>query len=438
MPSRPNFADRNRVPPFLESFADSPIKMKIFVQIASYRDPQLPITLRDCLRNARHPERLHFCIAHQFDDNEDVSEFSGRHPSGARFTFIKIPYQESQGACWARNQIQQRYAGEKYTLQLDSHHRFAKDWDTKCVGMVNDLQAKGIPKPLLTAYLPSFNPESDPKSRIHQAWQMNFDRFTPEGVIFFMPVPIPTWRDMAIPMPARFFSAHFTFTLGCHCVEVPHDPSYYFHGEEISLAVRSFTHGYDLFHPHIVVAWHEYTRKGRVKHWDDDKKWHIRNTASLARNRRLLGVDGEQPSEDFGRYGLGSTRTLEQYQQYAGIRFRDRAVQQHTMSHEPPPNPGSSHIDNHWTYPFSRLLSIGADRVPEKDYDFWCVAFHDAAGKEIYREDARRGDIQRLKNSGERIYRIRRVFNTARKPAQCVVWPHSESKGWCPQIRLPL
>ena len=48
---------------------------------------------------------------------------------------------------------------------------------------------------------------------------------------------------------------------GQWCIEVPYDPDYYFHGEEISLAVRSYTWGYDLFHPHKIIAWHEYTRK---------------------------------------------------------------------------------------------------------------------------------------------------------------------------------
>jgi len=421
--------------------ADSPevsADGEIFIQISSYRDPQLAATLRDCLRQARHPERLHCCVAHQYDDSEDLSEFSGTHPSGARFTFIKTPYHESQGACWARHQIQQRYAGEKFTLQLDSHHRFAEGWDTQCIAMLTALQAAGCTKPLLTAYLPSFDPDADPQSRIDQPWQMNFDRFTPEGVVFFLPGCIPKWRELSTPIPARFFSAHFTFTLGSHCVEVPHDPEFYFHGEEISLAVRSFTHGYDLFHPHLVIAWHEYTRKGRTKHWDDHKTWHLRNTASLARNRRLLGVDGEQSDGDFGRYGLGSVRTLDDYQHYAGIRFHDRAVQTSTLAHHPPSDPLTTNEDADWAYPLSRHLSLPADSVPENDYDFWCVAFHNAEGKELHREDADRAEIARLKNSREKIYRIRRAFNAVEKPSQCVIWPHSLSKGWGPQIRLPL
>jgi hypothetical protein len=122
---------------------------------------------------------------------------------------------------------------------------------------------------------------------------MAFDRFTPEGVVFFLPEVIPGWKDLKEPITARFYSAHFCFTLGQFSTEVQHDPEFYFHGEEISITVRAYTHGYDLFHPHKVVIWHEYTRKGRVKQWDDDKEWYKKNTACHKKNRQLLGIDGE-------------------------------------------------------------------------------------------------------------------------------------------------
>ena len=46
----------------------------------------------------------------------------------------------------------------------------------------------------------------------------------------------------------------FFFTLGQHCLEVPYDPDLYFLGEELVMMARSFTHGYDMFHPHRVVV----------------------------------------------------------------------------------------------------------------------------------------------------------------------------------------
>ena len=101
---------------------------KIFIQIASYRDPQLIPTIKDCIKNAKKPEKLVFSIAWQHSDADkwdNLDEFKGDD----RFKIVDIPYLESKGACWARNQLQQNYNNEEYTLQLDSHHRFIENWD---------------------------------------------------------------------------------------------------------------------------------------------------------------------------------------------------------------------------------------------------------------------------------------------------------------------
>ena len=91
--------------------------MKIFIQIASYRDPQLIPTIKSAIENAKNPKNLRFGIARQFhpdDKFDDLSEYS----KDRRFRILDIPHNESQGACWARNLIQQLYKKEEYTLQL--------------------------------------------------------------------------------------------------------------------------------------------------------------------------------------------------------------------------------------------------------------------------------------------------------------------------------
>ena len=97
----------------------------IFVQIASYRDPELVPTIKNLIEQAAHPERLKICIAHQYSE-EDEWDNLDQFASDGRFIVIQIPHNESQGVCWARNQIQQHYKSEDYTLQIDSHHRFVK------------------------------------------------------------------------------------------------------------------------------------------------------------------------------------------------------------------------------------------------------------------------------------------------------------------------
>lgn len=292
----------------------------IFVQIASYRDPQLVPTVKDCLAMARYPNRLFFGIAWQHGPEEVLPEewFPSKN-----FAIVDIPFEESQGACWARNRLQQCYGDQKYTLQLDSHHRFVQDWDVLLIEWLRKLQKIGVRKPMITSYLPSFDPDNDPAARCEFPYELRFLQWSDEGVLLLKPRKIKKkWKH---PVPARFYSAHFCFTLGIFCEEVPHDPQLYFHGEEISIAVRAFTHGYDMFHPHRVIAWHEYTRKNRTKHWEESPTWRVRDAASKARYRALLGVDGT-PRVPLGKYGLGTVRTLEQYEAYAGVSFRYREV----------------------------------------------------------------------------------------------------------------
>jgi hypothetical protein len=192
---------------------------KIFIQIASYRDPQLLPTLRDCINNAKNPNNLVFGICWQRDDTETLGEFA----DDPRFKIIDVPFAESKGACWARNKIQQLYKNEEYTLQLDSHHRFVQNWDEISIQMIKDLQDKGHKKPLLTGYIPSFDPDNDPGARSPDPWKMDFDRFIPEGAVFFLPATIDNWRELDSPLPARFYSAHFCFTLGKFAKEVQRD-----------------------------------------------------------------------------------------------------------------------------------------------------------------------------------------------------------------------
>jgi hypothetical protein len=218
---------------------------------------------------------------------------------------------------------------------------------------------------------------------------MVFDRFIPEGAVFFLPETIPNWQNLTEPVPARFYSAHYCFTLGQFCEEVPHDEQYYFHGEEISIAARAFTWGFDLFHPHKVLIWHEYTRKGRIKCWDDDKDWGTKNNISHLKNRKLFGMDGESYNpKEFGKYGFGYIRTLRDYEIYSGLLFSDRSIQQYTIDKNYPPNPYNFNSEEEWKASFAQIfkhcIDVGYSQVPETDYDFWVVAFHKEDDETIY------------------------------------------------------
>lgn len=413
---------------------------KIFIQIASYRDPQLISTIRSMIYSAKNPDNLSIGIAWQHseeDEWDNIDDFK----DDKRFKILDINYKESRGVCWARNMVQQLYDGEGYTLQIDSHHRFAQDWDYELIEMLKKIQEKGHKKPLITAYAPSFDPDNDPKSRVMKPWKMNFDRYTPEGVVFFMPGDFED-QELNEPIPARFYSAHFAFSLGSFCTEVQHDPEYYFHGEEISIAARAFTNGYDLFHPHKALVWHEYTRKNRTKQWDDDSIWVQRNSYCHERNRKLFGIDCSLKDINFGKYDMGKERSLLDYEKYAGLCFKVRGVTQDTLDNIAP-NYDNIKLPDYIFYQkiktiFKHCIDISIDQVPEKDYDFWCVVFKNVKGEELYRSDASEEEIRQMMDDPDGYIKIWRQFNATEKPCSWLVWPHSKSKGWCEQIVGPL
>jgi glycosyltransferase involved in cell wall biosynthesis len=409
----------------------------IFIQIAAYRDPQLSPTLKDMIEKAKYPENLRIGIAWQHKEGDEWDDIT-QYKNDSRFRILDINYKESKGVCWARNAVQSLYKGEKYTLQLDSHHRFVQDWDAILIDMLTQLQEEGSPKPLITSYIPSFDPDNDPGARVQEPWKMNFDRFIPEGAVFFLPASFDAWDDKTKPLPGRFYSAHFAFTVGEFCTEVPHDPNYYFHGEEISIAVRAFTHGYDLYHPHKIVCWHEYTRKGRTKQWDDDPVWGQRNSECHLRNRKLFEMDGEKRDIDFGPYGFGTVRSLRDYEKYSGLSFGKRAIQKQVLDHKAPPDPlqnsSDEDFDSSLLKIFKHCIDVGYDRVPENDYDFWVVAFHDENDNTIFRKDADKNEISMMKNDPDKYCKVWREFSTDVKPKYWVVWHFSLSKGWCERI----
>jgi hypothetical protein len=317
--------------------------------------------------------------------------------------------------------------------------RFADNWDDGLIKMLKDLKKRGHKKPLITSYAPSFEPTNDPNGRVNVPWKMNFDRFFPEGPTFFIPASIDEYKELTSPVHARFYSAHMAFADGIFAKEVQHDPELYFHGEEITIAVRAFTHGYDLFHPHKTLIWHEYLRNNKKKQWDDDPIWVSRNTAAHKRVRQLLEMDGESKDINFGPYDLGTVRRLDEYIKYSGVNFRTRSLQTYTLQNNNAPNPiieDPTEYENSFHPFFKHCIDLYAPHFPESDYDFWVVSFEELDGTVIFRKDADADEVKKLlelsKTDGDWIRLWREYYG--KKPDKWIVWAHSESKGWLNRV----
>lgn len=162
--------------------------------------------------------------------------------------------------------------------------------------------------------------------------------------------------------------------------DVPYDPDlpYLFFGEEVSMAARLFTHGYDFFSPPEAVVYHLWTRSHRPSFLahahahahatsseqqststaaaaDNSARISALRAKSEQRIRTLLGVASEQPQDDGNdhhaalangaaaaappspctststsasvRFGLGTRRTLRQFEESIGVCFAERKVE---------------------------------------------------------------------------------------------------------------
>ncbi len=256
----------------------------IYVQIPAYRDAELVPTLRSLYATAAHRQRLRTRVLWQRGPHDvlppDVLALPG-------FEVEAVPAARSEGCNWARQRLQSSWNDEPYTLLLDSHHRFVRGWDLLIVGMLEQLRAAGVRRPLLTGYLPSYYPDREPAGRKRRPFKI-YPYSREDGVLVRLTsLPIRGWRALAAPIPADFLSLHFILADGRFNNDVPFDPEIYFFGDEVLTSVRAFAAGYELFHPHRVVGWHAYNRDRRVPHWVDHDDWAERHVRSLDRMRRI-------------------------------------------------------------------------------------------------------------------------------------------------------
>ncbi len=237
---------------------------KIFVQIPSYRDSQLVSTLESLLDKAYNYERLEIWVCWQHSRKERLPK---KIRSAKNVHIIDVDYKKSKGLGWARKILQKKWNNEPYSLLVDSHTRFVKNWDKKLINMLLYLKQVKSNKPILSTLPPPFyNPQSYPLNRLNYPLKIYPKEYNHGLLTRFHGHPLPLYKWLKNPIPAKFIAMGFLFTEGYFNAEIPIDPAIYFFGDDITTAVRAYSHGYDFFHPHIVVAWHLYDRATRIPH----------------------------------------------------------------------------------------------------------------------------------------------------------------------------
>jgi hypothetical protein len=186
------------------------------------------------------------------------------------------------------------------------------------IGMYETVRMSGVRKPIITAYLPGYDPELEPAGRRMRPYRI-YPFARERGLLTRLTsLPIPCWRSLSTPVDANYISLHFLFASGKYNEDLPFDPSIYFSGDEVATSLRAYSAGYDFFHPHRDVGWHAYDRASRVPHWKDHQlaaAWQgVRSFATL---RRMFS------GQRRGRFVLGTRRSVQQYEERIMMRLAE-------------------------------------------------------------------------------------------------------------------
>ncbi|MGQ8776513.1 GlcNAc-transferase family protein [Serratia sp. NA_112.1] len=438
----------------------------LFISIASYRDPELYPTLRNLIDEADIPTGLHIAVCWQ--DEGDIQPFLdagmalvtdqvGESCHHYRFMYrqvyidvISVHYFASQGACWARHQVEKRYQQETYFLQIDSHCRFIPSWDSKMIAMLEGLREQS-PYPVLSSYPPGYTPGED-EDRKDYVSRLVFNGFTSEGIIRLSSTPF----SAESPQRCGYLAGGFIFADGHFVTNVPNDSQIFFMGEEIAMAVRAWTHGYDIWSPHCVLLWHYYTRKDHPKVWGDhsneakkagsiDKAWWERDKIAKARVLSVLNVN-DTPC-DLGQWGVGQQRTLKEFQYRIGVDFREQRV-----------HPSVTGVDKvswfnqlplhhqQWRqmlqYINEKILTLNLTEVDftQTDVVWWHVGVYSAQNKPLmtkqFSPEAMSGQLKKI---DDQTVELKIHFMTAnRSPAHNVrICPYIADSGWGELLEKP-
>ncbi|MBT0728003.1 hypothetical protein HGT73_11570 [Rosenbergiella australiborealis] len=315
----------------------------LFINIASYRDHELWSTVESLLATASAPDKLHIAICWQDDNDLSAIQQKGWVPvpvsslagfpvyrldgSAALIELIALPYQHAQGVGFARALCDQLYRDEQWFLQIDAHSLFAKDWDARLINTLTGLSQQSA-KPLISGYPPSYHVTEAGEIHYGQdVGRVTFNRFTAEKL------PTLTSQKLCASQPVKgsFVAAGFIFTQGAFVKEVGNDPTLFFEGEEITLSLRAYSWGYDVFHIPDRLLWHHYTRPTSPKIWEDHSPgaqergeisvcWLQREAQSQRRVKALLGLVPPSPTDKAAK-ALGPTRARRQFEYQCGLNF---------------------------------------------------------------------------------------------------------------------
>jgi [Skp1-protein]-hydroxyproline N-acetylglucosaminyltransferase len=279
---------------------------KIFVSIASYRDPQLIHTVKSLLDNCHNVSMVNIVICEQnhIDDKFDL-------PNNPNIKIIKMNSEDARGPCWARYKIQQEWNSEQYYLQIDSHTRFVKDWDIKLKNQLSLLPDLSC----LSNYVSTFDINTGNVLKSPLRGKMYVSSIDPVDQFTRFNAKYVKENSLSEPMISKGWSGCFSFSSSQIIMDAPYDPNtpFLFFGEEMDIFARLWTRGWTMYVPSIPICFTLFDRSYRKTFWEHPD---CKDVSYLSRERIYARFKKVKLNNV---YSLGSKKTMDQFMEYIKI-----------------------------------------------------------------------------------------------------------------------
>lgn len=294
----------------------------IFVSIASYRDIECSLTVKDLFRLATNPDRVFVGVTEQNKKGEAKESCIYSCPDcKARLDKGQIRIQhledkEARGPSFARWAASKLWNGEEFFLMVDSHSYFEKGWDQDLLDQWNVISN---PKAIITSYPPTKEQMKSMKANNFSTTCANCSGSYDSG-IFKARAGIIKLKTPGVPQRIPFLAAGFFFGRYTLLYDCPWDPwasAFVFFAEEAMMAMGLYKAGYDFFCPSKPVLSHHYGRPKSPKFFEQGKwgKCKDRAESRAKYHLGLLPLDKVHPDyrKDIDKYYTGKVRTAQQY-----------------------------------------------------------------------------------------------------------------------------
>lgn len=333
-----------------ESESIAPYDRTIFASIISKSDSHCSNTVTNLLKSAANPERIRVAVVDRTNplsrryvacDSPPIP--CSRDPDqilciyNANIDVYELKTELDAGAMFARHIGQRMYRGEYYALQVgvDAGIVFSDGWDEE---LIRQLDATNNDMAVISTYL------SETKIRdANRPIQATPERYTICHASYKgdgrerrlehirseqVHQTAPPDRTES-PMLQPFWSSELSFSRGHFLLQVPYDPKLCGldeQDEEISMALRAFSSGYDFYTPTQSVIFRTKVDSNSHSNVEGLCKGNPKKK-SQKRLYSLIGLNNNDEDAIPYEYGLGAVRDTAKFFTLYGIHASERVTE---------------------------------------------------------------------------------------------------------------